>query len=410
MYYRTDIDNGIKVVTEHISAVASACVGIWIDNGSRDEAPELTGISHFIEHLLFKGTEHRKMAQIPRAIESVGGYLNAFTSKENTCYYARIPQAHTLTALDVLLDLVFHPLFPPKEIEKEKEVVIEEIKMYDDMPEDAVFDDFEGAVYGNQPLGVPILGTEASIRSFNQAKLFDFLDQNYGTQKIVIAVAGNIQHEAIVDKVQNFTAKINRKGNAPARTVSPSLPQKIVKYRPIQQAHLALGVRTVGIQQNERNALGLLNTLLGAGMSSRLNLNIREKYGFCYNVYSFANFYTDTGDFGVYIGLDDDKVEKAKTLIFKEFERLTQKEITKKQLFEVKQQVIGGFQMELESMYNRMNRLARGTIYFDEVQAIEDTILEVEAVTAAEMLQVAQCYFQPERFAEVLCLPQENGA
>lgn len=408
MYQRSDLPNGIRVVTEHIPSVASACIGVWIDNGSRDEPAEWTGISHFIEHLLFKGTKHRKMAQIPRTIENVGGYLNAFTSKENTCYYARVPDAFCLLALDVLLDLVFHPLFPPKEIEKEKEVVIEEIKMYEDMPEDAVFDDFETAIYGAQPLGLPILGTEASVRNFTQETLFAYLDSRYVCSKIVVAVAGNVQHSAIVDAVEKFTQAIQRTQQPPPRAVTETLPQKIHKERPIQQAHLALGVRTIGIHQSERTALGLMNTILGAGMSSRLNLNIREKYGFCYNIYSFANFYSDAGDFGVYIGLDEDKVSRAKSLIWKEFLRLIEQPLSKKALSDVKQQVCGGFLLELESMYNRMNRLARGTLYFDEVQPIEETLAEVQAVRSEEIQALAHRFFQPEKFAEVLYLPSER--
>ncbi|MEZ4698803.1 MAG: pitrilysin family protein [Rhodothermales bacterium] len=405
-FNKTTLPNGLRIVTESIPSVRSISVGVWVHTGSRDESDAEAGICHFIEHMVFKGTKRRRMDQIARRLESVGGYLNAFTTKEYTCYYARALDEHLDRAIDVTCDLILRPTFPEKELDKEKDVVVEEIKMYEDVPEDLIFDRYESVVYRDHALGRPIIGFPESVRSFTRDQLNQYIDRCYTPSRTIISVAGNVSHDRVVQYVRKAFEDIDRTPTARVPdVVTPYGPGELVEKRPIQQAHLVIGTRIFGIQDERRSAMNVLNTILGSGMSSRLNQNIREKYGFCYNIYSFANMQTDTGDFGVYMGTDGAKIARARKLILRETDRLAQVPVSPRLLHQAVNQVKGSLMLGLESMSNRMMRLGRQELYFGRNFTLDEIIESIESVTAQDIQNLAQTLFVADSFSTVALTP-----
>lgn len=403
---KTTLSNGVRVVTEAIPTVRSVAVGVWIDSGSRDEPETEAGISHFIEHMVFKGTERRRMHHIARRMEAVGGYLNAFTSKEYTCYYARALDEHLDRALDTVCDLVVAPSFPLREMDKEKSVVLEEIKMYNDAPEDALFDAFEASMYRGHALGRAILGVPETVEDFTRSQLLNFVEAHYTPDRIVLAVAGNMRHERVVRLAERALASLLRTPSTPWRTPAPGFsPEQTVIPRPIQQAHLVLGTRGLDVHDGRRSALAVLNTLLGGGMSSRLNQNIREKHGYCYAIYSFMNQYADTGDVGVYVGTDAAKVKRTQRLILRELDKLATTPVSTRALHQAKNQVKGSMLLGLESMSNRMIRLGRQELAYGRAFSLDEMVQELDAVTANEVRALAVTLFDPNQMATVLMEP-----
>ncbi|MBI3004396.1 MAG: insulinase family protein [Ignavibacteriales bacterium] len=382
-YEKSVLSNGVRVVSEEISHVRSASIGVWIDTGSRDEVSSNNGISHFVEHMVFKGTKKRNTREIAQSLESVGGYLNAFTSKEHTCYYARILDEYTELAVDVLSDLVLNPSFPEKELEKEKGVVIEELKNAEDDPDDIIHDYFEKALYGAHPLGFPVIGTENNLRKFTRSDLSQHRLQQYEPSKIVIAAAGNLNHRQLVDMVERYFPLKPQKANVHSPRRKPSAREGFTQTveKPIQQAHICLGTIALSIQDKQRYPLMVLNTLLGDGMSSRLFQNIREKYGFAYSVYSFANLLSDTGSFGVYVGTDAQHVDQCTDLIWKELDKLASKPVSIGELNRTKAQLKGSMMLSLESITNRMLRLGSSELYFRELHSLDTVISQINKVT-----------------------------
>ncbi len=407
VFQKTTLANGVRVLTETIPSVRSVSVGVWIATGSRDEAPSEAGISHFIEHMVFKGTARRRMHHIAQRLEAVGGYLNAFTSKEYTCFYARALDEHLGRAIDTVCDLVLQPNFPEKELEKEKDVVLEEMKMYDDAPEEAIFDRFESVVYRDHALGRPILGFPETVRSFSRAQLLDFVAAHYTLDRIVLAVAGNAVHEEVVALAEEAFSSARRLPVERARVpVNGYAPLQLVEQRPIQQAHLILGTRGYDIHHPRRSAVTVLNTVLGGGMSSRLNQNIRERYGYCYNIYSFLNTHSDTGDIGVYMGTDAAKVARAEKLILRELDKLVERSVSRRALNQAKNQVKGSIMLGLESMSNRMMRLGRQELLFERYFTLDEVLEELDQVTVEAVQDAAQQLFHPEHFSSVALLPR----
>ena len=408
-FERTVLDSGVRVVTESIPSVRSIAVGAWVDAGSRDETPEEGGITHFIEHLVFKGTRNRKGHHINQRMESVGGYLNAFTSKEHTCFYARALDNHLARSLDTTLDLVTQPTLPPKEVEKEKDVVVEEIKMYEDAPEDHVYDHYEAAMYPGHALGRPVLGTRETVRSFTRDDLAGYMHKHYVPNRLVVSVAGSVRHADVVRLVDKQLADFERDPREvvrqPAQDYTPA--QQIVEKPGGQQAHLVVGARSFGAMDERRTALSVLNTILGGGMSSRLNQNIREKYGYCYSVYSFVNLVSDTGDVGVYMGTDPSRLDRARGLIVRELGKLAETPVSARMLARAKEQLKGSVMLGIESMSNRMQRLGRVELMFERYVSLDEALQEVEAVTAEDVRSVAAELFAEERLSTVALVPGE---
>ncbi|MFC2085851.1 M16 family metallopeptidase [Bacteroidota bacterium] len=411
-YTRTVLPNGIRVVSEHIPSVRSISVGVWIATGSRDESAELSGISHFIEHMVFKGTKTRRTHHIAQRMESVGGYLNAFTTKEHTCFFARALDEHLARALDVTCDLILSPALPPKELEREKDVVLEEIKMYEDVPEDLIFDRFEQAVYGNHALGRPVIGYPETVRSLTRENLLGYLEKQYTPDRIVVAVAGNAKHGRVVELVERLFANFARQhGNGSSdRELAPDPHvDHLVESRVIQQAHLVLGGRSYSIPDARRSALSVLNTVLGGGMSSRLNQNIREKYGYCYQIYSFVNQMSDVGDFGIYMATHPGKVDHSIRLIERELKRLAEKRISGRQLSLAKTQLKGSLMLGLESLSNRMSRLGQLEMVNRPIGTLDEIIAEVDAVTEDDVRDVATDLFDQKHLSSVVFIPSSSN-
>lgn len=408
-FHRTTLHNGVRVLTETIPSVRSVAVGAWVNAGSRDEAAPESGITHFIEHMVFKGTERRRGYLINQRMESVGGYLNAFTAKEHTCFYARGLDEHLGRALDTVLDLVTAPTLPPREIEKEKDVVVEEIKMYEDAPEDHVFDHYEAALYPDHPLGRPVIGTPETVRSFSRADLEGYIGRHYVPNRLVVAVAGYADHDEVVRIVQKLLGEYERAPHPLDRQPADAYtPVDLTVARPTtQQAHLVLGTRAFGALDPRRTTLSVLNTILGGGMSSRLNQNIREKYGWCYSVYSFVNFQQDSGDVGVYIGTDPSRIDRSRKLIVREMTKLAEAPVSPRMLERAKQQLKGSVVLGLESMSNRMQRLGRVELTYERHVPIDEVVAEVDAVTAEDVRQTAEDLFVEDRISTVALVPAD---
>jgi len=405
--HKTTLDNGLKVVTEKIDSVKSVSVGIWVKTGSRNETDEQSGITHFLEHMLFKGTEKRSSYDIALSMESVGGYLNAFTSSEYTCYYARCLDVKLELALDVLSDMILHPAFPEQEIEKEKKVVIEEMKMYRDSPSDYLFEEFSNLVFEGHSLGRPVIGYEETVSHFKRAQLFDYMDNRYQPWNLLVAVAGNVEHEQMVELVSSYFGDIDAEHKAAEETPPGDYRTFRETFKkPIEQTHLILGRRGLDYDHDDKYLLLLANTILGGGMSSRLNQNVREKYGYCYSINTFNQSYMDTGLYGVYVGTDRDYVDHVRELITGELARLQEEPVSEKELNEAKSQLKGKLLLSLESMSNRMSRLAKSELYYNRFVTIEELVSNIDSVTASDIRDFSEKFFDTGRFSEALLLPE----
>jgi predicted Zn-dependent peptidase len=405
---KTTLDNGLKIVTEHVESVKSVAVGIWAKTGSRNETDRMAGVTHFLEHMLFKGTENRSSLDIAMSMESVGGYLNAMTSSEYTCYYSRCLNTQLERALDVLSDMVLHPAFPEDEIEKEKKVVIEEMKMYRDSPDDYLFEQFSGHVFNGHPLGNSTLGFEDTVSAFQRQDLYDYMEERYQPDNLLVSVAGNVDHNRVVELVSSYFSGVDPKETVDKNPEIPSYqPDKIEFRKPIEQTHLISGRRGLHYNHDDKYRLLLANTVLGGGMSSRLHQNVREKYGYCYNITSFNQSYQDTGLYGIYVGTDKDYVDHVRELIEAELDKLKQNPIPEKELAEAKAQLKGKLMLSVESMSNRMSRLAKSEIYFDRFVTLDELQQKIDEVEADQVQNFAQDFFDNEMFSEALLLPEE---
>ena len=408
-YRKTVLPNGVRVVSEEIPYVRSVSVGIWVDTGSRDESADLNGISHFVEHMVFKGTEHRSIAEIARSLESVGGYLNAFTGKEHTCFYARVLDEHLPLALDVTTDLLLHATFPPKELEKEKGVVIEELRNAEDDPDDIIHDLADKQVFGRHPLGMPVIGSEQTVRAFRRNDLLAYRTERYTPDRIVVAAAGRLDHDKLMELVERHLGGL-RPSKQPAERTRPlrHRGQELRLSKPIQQAHLCLGALGYSVHQRQRFPLLVLNTLLGDGMSSRLFQTIRERHGYAYSVYSYANTMSDTGTFGVYAGMDNANVSKVLGLVWAELDHLRSKNVPRSELRRTKDQLKGSMMLSLESIPNRMMRLGGSELSIGRLPSLDSILDSIEAVTAEDVQAVADVLFRRDRFATVILEPSDS--
>jgi predicted Zn-dependent peptidase len=407
-YQKTVLPNGIRVVSEAIPYVRSVSIGVWANVGSRDESPSENGISHFLEHMVFKGTHKRSMRDIARSLESLGGYLNAFTTKEQTCFYARVLDIHLPQAIDVLSDLVQHATFKKEELEKEKLVVLEELKNAEDDPEDIIHDYFEQAIFPAHSLGFPIIGNEPNVRRFRREDLQGHVANHYSPQKIVVAAAGNLDHHRLVEIVSRYFTDLPSNRQPPPRFQPPSRKSKPVTIehpRPINQAHACMGLQAYSIRHKDRYPLLLLNSLLGEGMSSRLNQVVREKYGLAYSVYSFVNMLSDAGLFGAYVGTDRNKVDDALGLIHKELAKLREKPVPRAELDRTKSQIKGTMMLGLENMSGRMTRLGSGELYFESYIPLDTVLRNIDAVIPEAIHRVANSLLKDDQFSTVIIRP-----
>jgi len=399
LYQKMVLANGVRIITEEIEHVRSAAVGIWVGAGSRDENEGYEGISHFIEHMFFKGTEHRSARALAESLEAVGGQLNAFTTKEYTCYYAKILDEDLDLAIDVLSDMFFCSLFDEKEIEKEMNVVIEEIKMYEDSPDELIHDIFSEYVWNDHPLGKPILGTEESIKSLSREKIMTFLSEHYAPDNVVIAVAGKIKHDDVVAKLTNQFGTFKRGG----RRILEGTPvgQTIERYqkKDTEQMHILLGVPGLGQDDDEIYAMHIFNNILGGGLSSRLFQEIREQRGLAYSVYSYHSTYVDTGLFAIYAGTSPNNTKEVIECILRELKGIAEQGITAEELERTKAQIKGGLYLGLESVSSRMSRLGKTELTYNRVLSPEEVVEKLEKVTLADVLRLIRRLWQRDKIS-----------
>jgi predicted Zn-dependent peptidase len=390
------LPNGLRILTESIPAMRSVSFGVWVGIGSRDETPVLSGVSHFLEHLLFKGTKTRSALDISAQIEAVGGETNAFTAKEYTCYYARVLDADLPLAVDVVCDLVTDSILADADVETERGVILEEIAMHDDEPGDEVHDVFTEAVYGTHPLGRLISGSAETISALSRQQINAFYRKRYAPPAMVIAAAGNLDHAKLVRQVR---AAFDRAGltapgePAPRRTVGRRVPmrtgQVVVRNKDTEQAHVVLGCAGYPRQDERRFALGALNNVLGGGMSSLLFQQIREQRGLAYSVYSYTSQYADTGLFGVYAGCAPGKVDEVLALTREELARVARNGVTDEEVDRGKGMLKGAVVLGLEDTGSRMSRLGKGELLYDELLSVDDVLARVDAVTPEAVRLIA---------------------
>ena len=390
----TRLPNGIRVLSERLPDLPSITVGIWVENGSRYEQPHQAGISHFLEHLFFKGTERRTAAQIAEEIDAVGGVLNAFTGKEYTCYYAKVLHEQLPLALDLLADIFTQSRFASEEIDRERSVIIQEISQVEDTPDDYVHELFNLAFWPGHPLSRPIAGTAQTVQGLTREDFLRFLDARYRPDRVLIAAAGNLVHQDLVAVVEGKFNALS--GTAPLVDGGPPEAHAGVSVheKPLEQVHLCLGTPGIAQGDAERYPAHLLNLALGGGMSSRLFQEIRERRGKAYTVYSFLSSYLDAGYFGVYVGTSAEWVREVVEVIRAELARAARDGLSVAELARVKQQMKGSMLLGLETSDSRMSRIAKNEIYFGRNVPIEEVAARIDAVRNDEVVSVAQRLFR----------------
>jgi len=407
-YKTTTLENGIRIVTEQLPHVNSFSLGFWFNTGSRNENSKNNGISHFTEHMLFKGTTRRSSKKLSDEVESLGGYLNAFTSKEHTCYYGRGLGQHLPKVFDVLSDMVQNSVFKESEIKKESGVIVDELYDIEDSPEELIFDKFESNLYDGNSLHYPIIGTEKNIRSFDHDDLVNYTDKFYTSDNMIISASGEVNHDDIVRlvKKREFILKRSRKIKS-GKVVSKKV-KDIILQKEIQQAHVIIGRSAVGYNNDDRIKVNLLSHILGEGSSSRLFHSLREKNGITYQINSFLNSFTDVSTFGVYFSTGEKSLKKATDLVYKEFDKIVQNGINKKEFNRGKEYLKGQLLMQLESMSNRMIRMAQSLLYLNKVKLIQKSIDDINAISLDEILDVSIKLLDYDKFSKVIISSKED--
>jgi len=403
------LSNGLIVITETMQHVRSVSVGIWVRNGSRREDADENGLAHFLEHMVFKGTERRSAEDIAREMDSVGGMLDAFTSKEQICFNAKVLDEHLPIAFDVLADLVLRPKLDADDVNKERQVVLEEIKMDMDNPEYLLHDIFTRGFWPEHSLGRPILGTPETVRNFDREALLRRFRSWFAPDHIIVTAAGNITHEqvlALVEKEFGHLQAVGSTQDDPAP--STSAPINLETKRDLEQVHLCIGVPSLPLAHERRFGVAVLNNLLGGGMSSRLFQNIREKQGLAYAVFSEITPYSDAGMLTVYAGTAKETIGKVLDLTVAEFRAMKESPVTDEELLRAKNHLKGSLMLSLESTSSRMSNLARQELYFRRFYSLDEILVSIEAVTRDEVQSLARDFFRPERVA-VTVLGPLNG-
>ena len=400
-YKISELPGGIKLVSETIPYIKSFSLGFWFNVGARDENESNNGISHFIEHMVFKGTSKRSAKKISEDIEAYGGYLNAFTGKENTCFYGRGLEKNLDRTFNVISDMVQNPLFKQIHIKKESGVVIDELLDINDNPEELIFDRFEEILFAGNNLSLPIIGTEKNLRSFNSSVLHNFHSQNYSVDNLLITASGAVNHDELISLTKKYF-KRTRQHKSPKRSLFlKSSPTEFLLEKDIQQVHSIIGRDTIGYKDERRLSLKVLSILLGEGSSSRLFQAVREKLGITYQINSFLNSYNDVSAFGVYFSTNDKQVDKVVNIIFREFKKLREKKVGQKELSRVKEYLRGSIILGLENTSNRMIRLANSIIYYNRIITVEEILNKIDLISADDILELSNQYLQEKDFTRI---------
>ena len=392
----TKLSSGLTVASEHIPHVRTVTIGFWVKCGTFCEAESERGLSHFLEHMFFKGSRSRTARDIVEAFDDVGGELNAYTTKEYTCFYAKVIDEHLPIAVDVLADMLSHPLLSDSDVEREKQIVLEEIALYEDTPDELIHDYIASTVWPEHPLGLPILGTRESINAIDHKIVESFYKRHYIPQSIVVAAAGNVDHDKLMELVERHLTLECRDSCA-----IPVMPEVVyaerinIVERATEQLHLCLGFPGLSFRDSNIYTLNMLNNIFGAGMSSRLFQGVREELGLAYSIYSYSASFSSAGYYAIYAGLSTKNAETLLSTVAKEAARMRTELVTPAELNRAKQQVKGGLVMGLESTANRMSRMGRGLLLLGKVTDAEEIVRKIESVTAEQVQQLAGTILEP---------------
>jgi len=406
---REVLPNGLTILTEQMDHIRSVSMGIWVKSGSRHEDPHVNGISHFVEHMVFKGTTSRSAEDIARQVDSIGGNMDAFTGKETICFNIKVLDEHLPIAVDVLSDMVLHPVFDVKEITRERGVILEEIKMDEDNPDYLVHEIFTQNFFKDHPLGKPILGTKETVRRFDQEATLAYYGSKFAPNNLIVSAAGSVSHHEFVELLRKQFGQLAAGSNGWHDT-PPKINSRIIlrNKKALEQVQICVGVPSYRISHEKRYVSYILNTLLGGGMSSRLFQNVREKQGLVYSIFSELNPFRDTGLLSVYAGTSRESAPKVVQAVVNEFCQLKQNAIAEEELKRAKDQLKGSLMLSLESSTARMSNLARQEMYYDRFFGMDEIIQRIQAVTVEDLLQSANELFQPELIA-VTVLGNLNG-
>lgn len=409
-FSQTKLKNGLQIISENIPTVRSVSLGFWINIGTRDEPEEKTGITHFAEHLLFKGTPKRTAKDIAETFDSIGGELNAFSAKEYTCFFAKVLDQHLSLAIEVLSDILQNPLFKPADIAAERRVVLEEINMHEDNPADLVHDYFDSELWQNHPLGRRVLGHTKTIKAIRREDILKHFNQSYLPSNMVVAAAGNVSHNKLVNLIHGELVREGEK-KISRPEVKPEINSRVSVYpRKTQQAHICYGTEGLPVNHDDRFALAVLDAILGGGMSSRLFQNIREKRGLVYSIFSYHAQFTETGVMAVYAGTHPNKAPEVVRLIKEEIKGLNQDGITKAELERAREHLKGNLVLSLEDTTTRMSRLGKAILSKTEILSVDDLIKRVDAVDMKDIRRLSNMLFKPDKMVLAVIGPFQQDA
>jgi predicted Zn-dependent peptidase len=397
MYRKTVLDNGIRVISERLDHFRSVSLGIWVSVGSRDEVLAENGISHFIEHMIFKGTKSRTGLQIAKELDAIGGLSNAFTGTEYTCFHSRVLDKHVKTLADILSDIFLHSTFDPQEMNRERQVILQEINMLEDTPDEQIHVLFSQFFFMHHPLGRPVMGTPETVSAIKKETILTHMKRFHGAQRIVLVAAGNVDHDELVDCFKSLFESLEPDGLTQNRTTPVIHAGVLSHYKDLEQVHICLGGKAPHLSGELRFAAAVLNTILGGNMSSRLFQEIREKRGLAYSVYSFLMPYMDTGMLGIYLGTNPKEVNRALRVIGREIRKIRDGGITKSDLAATQEHLIGSILLGAESTDSRMMRLAKNEYVFGRDLPFEEVVSELEKVRADEVVCVAREVFSTDQ-------------
>ena len=394
MYHKTVLKNGVRIISEQLEHLRSVSLAIWVDAGSRDEVKSENGVFHFTEHMIFKGTENRSSLQIAKELDAIGGLSNAFTGKENTCFHARVLGEHFAHIADILSDIFLHSTFGVDDLERERQVILQEISMVEDTPDDHIHVLFNRLFWADNPIGMPVLGNEKTVSAIERETILKYINKFYVPERILVAAAGNVDHQSMVSYFEPLFSQLEAESSNPKNDIPRSNASVSVKYRDLEQVHICLGGEAPSQISDKRFACVILNTILGGNMSSRLFQEIRENRGLAYSVYSFLSSYIDAGLLGVYVATDSQNVNPVLEAIKNEIKKICKGEISKSDLAAAVDHLIGGIYLSSESADNRMMRIAKNEFVFQKYVSYEELVSKLQHVTVDEVVEVASDIFQ----------------
>ena len=408
MHRKTVLDNGTRIVSERLEHYRSVSLGIWVDVGSRDEVTTDNGVSHFIEHMVFKGTHQRDSLQIAKELDAIGGLSNAFTGKEHTCYHSKVLDKHLPVLAEILSDIFLNSIFDPQDMDRERQVILQEINMMEDTPEDRIHVLFNRLCWFDHPLGMCVLGTDKTVSNIRKETILEYINRFYTPSRIIITAAGNIEHEALVAHLEPLFNSIKSSNEDPPRS-SPQVHADIsCHWKDLEQVHICLGGKAPNMSSDMRFAGAVLNTILGGNMSSRLFQEIRERRGLAYSLYSFLSAYMDSGLMGVYVGTDPSQVNQVLEIVNREIRKIRDGEISKSDLSAAVEHLLGGVLLGAENTDVRMMRLAKNDYVFGRYVSYDELVARLQEVTVDQVVAVAQDTFQNDEVSLVTLGPTKR--